>query len=220
MNKRLEPMAEFFDRRVDGYEEHMMTNVDGAGEYYAETAKWIPARPGLRLLDLGCGTGLELDELYRRGDDPIVTGIDLSAGMLAKLREKHPERAERLRLINASYFDVDFGRECFDAAVSVETMHHFTHDEKRGLYRRLCGALVPGGVYVETDYTAPDQAYEDHFFAEYERLKREQGVGDSFFHFDRPCTVENQIRLLKEAGFARVTLRWRLAGTSIITAEK
>lgn len=106
-----------------------------------------------------------------------------------------------------------------DAAVSVESLHHFTHEEKRGLYRRLFAALKPGGFYVETDYYAPDQAYEDFYFAERDRLIQEQHL-EGFFHYDTPCTVENQRRLLEEAGFSPVTLHWQQKGTGILLCRR
>ena len=79
-------------------------------------------------------------------------------------------------------------------------MHHFTHDEKLHIYRKIHDALKSGGTYIECDYMCTTQAQEDGFFAELARLKAEQRLGDGWFHFDVPCTVENQIKLLKAAG--------------------
>ena len=215
---QLEEMSEFFNTRVDMYEEHMRACVDGAERFYEETAALFPETGAVHILDLGCGTGLELDELWRRNPEIEVTGIDLAGNMLARLQAKHPDK--KLHLMQASYFDVDFGVARFDAAVSVETMHHFTHAEKVGLYRRLWASLKPGGWYVETDYVAPDQEYEDRYFAEYEQLRRQQGLTEGFYHFDRPCTVQNQLSMLRTAGFEEVREVWKHEGTSILLARK
>ena len=53
----LEKMGAFFDARLDGYDEHMLTDIEGAGEFYPFTASLLPEG---NILDLGCGTGLEL----------------------------------------------------------------------------------------------------------------------------------------------------------------
>lgn len=204
---QLEEMSQFFNTRVDTYEEHMRTCVDGANEYYEKTAAHFPERGAIHILDLGCGTGLELDALWKRNPEIEVTGVDLAGDMLAVLRKKHPDK--KLHLIQASYFDVDFGQGQFDAAVSVQTMHHFTHEEKISLYRRLCTCLKPGGWYVETDYMAPDSRYEEQCFADYERVKQEQGLGEGFYHFDRPCTVKHQLSMLRTAGFMDAQECWR-----------
>ena len=61
----LEKMGEFFDRRLEGYEEHQLTAIAAAGEFYPFTAAYLPKKEGARVLDLGCGTGLELSYYFR-----------------------------------------------------------------------------------------------------------------------------------------------------------
>ena len=75
----------------------------------------------LSLGDLGCGTGLELEEYYLRCPSAKVTGIDLSQGMLSALRKKFAN--QDITVVVGSYFDMPFGENVFDAAVSVESLH-------------------------------------------------------------------------------------------------
>lgn len=124
----LEKMGEFFDRRLDGYDEHQLTCIESAREFYPYTAGTLPAQPGARILDLGCGTGLELKEYYLLNPAAKITGVDLAPGMLNVLRERF--RNKNVTLILGSYFEVPFGTSIFDAAVSVESLHHFTKEEK------------------------------------------------------------------------------------------
>ena len=217
MSEKLEKMADFFDSRVDGYEEHMFKNVDGATRYYRETALLFPEKPFV-LLDLGCGTGLELDEIFKRCPAAEVTGIDLSEKMLAKLKEKHGDK--RLTLIQGSYFEIDFGRNAFDAVVSVQTMHHFTPQEKLVLYKKIYAALKPSGYYVETDYTAQDVARERDFREEYRQVFLEQRLAADCYHFDIPCALTTQLRLFKKAGFVGACVVGREGNTCIFKAEK
>ncbi|MDR3085723.1 MAG: methyltransferase domain-containing protein [Christensenellaceae bacterium] len=214
----LEKMDEFFIARLDGYDEHMLRDVEGVAEGYVELARQLPE--GARtLLDLGCGTGLELGELFKRCPELAVTGIDLTRAMLDKLGEKYAGKP--LELICGSYLGRDFGEMAFDAAVSFETLHHLPHNEKRALYKRLFRAIKPGGRYIEGDYIVDTQAEEDRWFAESARLRAEQGIPDGeFVHFDTPCTVENQILLLREAGFLGVSQVWRSGNTVVLAAEK
>lgn len=217
MKETLEEMRDFFNRRVAEYEGHMLACVDGADQFYRLTASLLPVRPGMRLLDLGCGTGLELDELYRLQPDARVTGVDLAEKMLDALRAKHADKP--LTLLRQSYFDAEFARGAFDAAISVQSLHHFTYGEKLALYKKLHTWLIPGGVYVETDYTAPDQVYEDLCFAERARLLREQGAKEGFFHYDTPHTLAHRAQLLREAGFKNVREVWKQKCTSILVAN-
>ena len=61
----LEKMGEFFDSRVEGYEDHQLNTIDFAKEFYPFTAEQLPKNTHSKILDLGCGTGLELDEYFR-----------------------------------------------------------------------------------------------------------------------------------------------------------
>lgn len=199
----LEKMGDFFDSRLDGYEEHQLSCIDSAREFYPFTAACLPREPGTRLLDLGCGTGLELGYYFELVPTAHVTGIDLAPGMLRELKRKFPERA--LTLIQGSYFEVPFGERVFDAAVSVESLHHFTREEKKPLYEKVFKALKPGGFFILTDYFAPSDRDERRFSEELLRLKKEENVPDGeFYHYDTPLTLEHETEALIEAGFASV----------------
>lgn len=214
----LEKMSDFFTARAEIYDEHMLNDVGGCREGYVKMAKLIPEKTET-ILDLGCGTGLELEEIFRRFPGVSVTGIDLTQAMLDRLEQKY--RGRDIRLICSDYFKVDLGENEYDAAISFQTMHHFTHEEKTGLYSRICGAIKPGGVYIECDYMVEDQSVEDALFAECARLRREMGIPDGeYYHFDIPCTIDNQIAMLKNGGFSSAEMVWRKENTTIIIAKK
>ena len=215
----LEKMAEFFDARLDGYETHMLTAIESAAEFYPFTAAQLPMQPDAKVLDLGCGTGLELNEYFALNPSAQITGIDLAPGMLAALRSKFPDKA--LTLINGSYFDVPLGENAFHAAVSVESLHHFTLEEKIPLYEKLCRALKPGGYFILTDYFAPTQEEEHLYRQELLRLKAEQGIADNaFYHYDTPLTVQHETQALLSAGFAQVQALSQWGATVTLRAEK
>ena len=214
----LEKMSDFFTARVDGYDDHMINNVSGCKEAYVKMTELLPGTV-VNLLDLGCGTGLELDEIFKTHPNIKVTGIDLTKAMLDVLKQKHPDKD--LTLINASYFDFDFGIGMFDAIISFQTMHHFSYDKKINLYSKVYSALKRGGKYIECDYMVIEQKDEDFFFKEDQRIRKEQNIpDDEFYHFDTPCTVDNQLKMFREAKFEKVEMVWRVENTTIIVADK
>lgn len=154
----LEKMGSFFDDRLDGYEEHQLNCIDFAREFYPFTAGCLPRGKSVSVLDLGCGTGLELEAYFHANPTAKVTGIDLAPGMLAKLKKKFSSCD--IRLILGSYFGVPLGSAVYDAAVSVESLHHFTKEEKLPLYRKLHQALKPDGYFILTDYFAASEEEE------------------------------------------------------------
>ena len=215
----LEKMGAFFDARLEGYEEHQLSCIESAREFYPYTAACLPGEAGARVMDLGCGTGLELNEFFRRNPSAEVTGIDLAPGMLAALGAKFPEK--RLTLIQGSYFDLPLGEEVFDAAVSVESLHHFTMEEKIPLYTKLWKALKKGAYFILTDYFAPSEEEERLYRQELLRLKKEQGISDDeFYHYDTPLTVQHETEALLAAGFSSVEVLNGWAATHTIRAGK
>lgn len=215
----LERMDAFFEKRLDGYDEHMRTNVDDEGQFYAFTAAQLPKCAGANVLDLGCGTGLELEEYFPLNPTAQITGIDLCRPMLDALEKKFP--GKKLRLICASYFDEPFGSACFDGAVSVESLHHFTKAQKIPLYKKLQESLKAGVSFILTDYFADIQEREDYFQRELIRLKKEQGIeDDAFYHYDTPLTVENETDALLQAGFGSVEVLNRWENTYTLKATK
>lgn len=216
--EELEKMSDFFTARVDEYDERMFENIEGLNECYETIAKTIPQNTET-LLDLGCGTGLELKPIFALHPNLAVTGVDLTQAMLDKLQNKYSDK--KLELICGDYFVVDFGENKFDCAISSETMHHFSHEKKIGLYSKICKALKEGACYIECDYVARSQEEEDALFAENARIRKENNVPDEeFFHFDTPCTVENQIKLMRAAGFSSIEKVLDLGGTVILLAKK
>ncbi|MBQ3918354.1 MAG: class I SAM-dependent methyltransferase [Oscillospiraceae bacterium] len=215
----LERMDDFFAARIDSYDEHMKTTIDGADEFYAYTASLLPVSAGAEILDLGCGTGLELEQLFIINPAARVTGIDMSDAMLRALKEKYADK--HITAIHGSYFDVPFGEDIYDAAVSSESLHHFTADMKAGLYARLYRALKENGYFVLTDYFAADDEEEQRLFAELQRLRREQGITDGeFYHFDTPLTVEHESEALRRAGFTNISVMKRWDTTCTLLARK
>ena len=191
----MEKMSDFFTSRISTYDAHMINNVEGCKDAYKKMAVLIP-ESCKNLLDLGCGTGLELDEIFKLFPDIVVTGIDLTQAMLEKLKSKHP--GKKMELICGDYFSTPF-KNNYDCAVSFQTLHHFTHEEKTGLYTKIYNALKPNGEYIECDYMAETQEEEDFYFAENIRIRSELGIPEKeFYHYDTPCTVENQKKMLTE----------------------
>lgn len=215
----LEKMSAFFEARLDGYDKHMMTNIESANEFYPFTASLLPTSNSCHILDLGCGTGLELESYFALNPSAKITGIDLSQGMLDELKRKFA--GKEITLIRGSYFDVPLGANEFDAAVSVESLHHFTKEEKKGLYSKLHTALKENGYLILTDYFALSDDEERRHRKSLSELKREQGIIDGeFYHYDTPLTVNHETEALIESGFSSVEVLRNWSATYTLKAIK
>jgi tRNA (cmo5U34)-methyltransferase len=223
-NNTLEEMSEFFNNRATVYEEKHLEHIDGGIESKHIIASYFPTHTKT-MIDLGIGTGLELDAIFRRFPEIEVTGLDIAEDMLKLLQQKYSDR--KINLFCESYLQYDFGNCLYDVALSVMTLHHYTHQTKTDLYRKIHNSLKSNGIYIECDYMLSEQEYEnpqemeDFYFSEFERLKKEQEITDNReYHFDTPCTVVNQKKMLQEAGFSNVREVWQEKNTVILIADK
>ncbi|MFB6633925.1 class I SAM-dependent DNA methyltransferase [Streptomyces sp. NPDC056362] len=93
-------------------------------------------------LDVCCGTGAGLGVL-RSVCAGRVTGVDFSAGMLARARAAHPTAD----LVRADALALPF-RPVFDLAVSFGAFGHFLPAAQRTLFTQVHAALRPGGTFA------------------------------------------------------------------------
>ncbi|CEO95592.1 Methyltransferase domain-containing protein [Plasmodiophora brassicae] len=103
-------------------------------------------RPGLAVLDFGCGTGTNAIELARR-DDAQVVGVDVSRAMLDKLRAKlkdHGDLAARITL-NQIKEDASDVNGDFDVVLSSFVLHHAKEEHIPTIVGHLCRTLRQDG---------------------------------------------------------------------------
>ena len=211
----LEGMNEFFTARIDSYESHMHGLFK---DTYVAFVDHLPKQTQ-KLLDLGCGTGLELDEIFQLFPKVRVTGIDINDTMLEILKKKHSDK--NLTLIRGDFLAVSFGRDAFDAAISFEALHHFTAEQKQGIYQRIYTSVKNGGCYLEFDYIAESMEEAELYFADREKRRAAEALPENaLIHYDTPLTEQQQISLLKDAGFSEVACVHRDEANIMLRAEK
>ncbi len=101
--------------------------------------RWLDARPGERILDIGCGDGYYDWRISRSGAH--VTGIDLHEERLAFAR-RHYE-GDRVEFLSLDAERADFPAGSFDKALSLCVMEHLGGDER--VLANVSRAMKPGG---------------------------------------------------------------------------
>ena len=97
----------------------------------------VRARPAMRVVDLGCGTGALTLQLHRTLEARETLGIDNSTSMLAQVPQEPGLRFEHRDIAELS------SNEPFDLVFSNAALHWVPHHEE--LLQRLRGILGPGG---------------------------------------------------------------------------
>jgi trans-aconitate 2-methyltransferase len=99
----------------------------------------LDAKPGERILDLGCGTGHLTDRIAKAGAS--VVGLDASADMIGQARQNFP----RITFVLADASKLEFDRE-FDAIFSNAALHWMT--DAAAVASGMARALRVGGRLV------------------------------------------------------------------------
>lgn len=93
-----------------------------AGDYdslhRAVAAQFPVTREPLEILDVGCGTGLELAHIFERVPNAQITAVDQAPRMLAELGTKYAARMGQITLLEASCVQWPPGLVDFDYVVS------------------------------------------------------------------------------------------------------
>lgn len=108
------PWAAFFDDHAPRYDDNVFTRATDAEVDFL--VAHLELSPGARILDIGCGTGRHTVALARRGY--VMTGLDLSAGMLARARQRAQAAGVEVTLIEGDATRFAFDRP-FDAALCL-----------------------------------------------------------------------------------------------------
>ncbi|REF35524.1 class I SAM-dependent methyltransferase [Thermasporomyces composti] len=102
------------------------------------------------VLDVGTGPGVLLLELAQRRADLTLTGVDLSADMVALAQRNLAKVADRASARVADVAALPFADESFDLVVSSFSLHHW--EDPEAAVAELARVLRPGGALVIYDF--------------------------------------------------------------------
>jgi ubiquinone/menaquinone biosynthesis C-methylase UbiE len=141
--------------------------------------------PGARVLDLGCGPGLQSAWLAERF---CVVGVDISHGQLALARERAPEASFLL----ADMCSLAFAPQSFDAIVAFYSIIHVPREEHAALFASMHGWLKPRGRLLVVLGSNAWEGSESNWL--------DMGADMWWSHFD----ADTGLDMLRAAGFAIV----------------
>jgi demethylmenaquinone methyltransferase/2-methoxy-6-polyprenyl-1,4-benzoquinol methylase len=139
-----------FDRTAQDYERVERAMALGSGAWYRRQALLRAGlAPGMRVVDVGTGTGLVAREAARIVGDPrAVTGVDPSAGMRA-----NAHLPEGLRLLEGAAESIPLADASADFLSMGYALRHIS--DLAAAFAEFHRVLAPGGIVCILEITPP-----------------------------------------------------------------
>lgn len=150
--------------------------------------------PGDHVLDIGCGTGTQCDDLANSVKQ--ITGIDISSKLLAIAEQRRAEREiENVEFIQTTVFDERFEPGRLDVVMAFYVLH-FCEDID-DVVRRIYNLLKPEGLFILETVCLGDKV---KIMGKFLRLAGKIG----FLPLINLLTTRQIEQALKKAGFSVV----------------
>jgi SAM-dependent methyltransferase len=150
------PVAfDVYEANAEFYAEYIKTSPTDAYLIRPANRALVPVMNGWRVLDAGCGAGINLQWLLDNGAKEIV-GVDISPSMLAIARREAPAEQVALHLADLEQ-PLDFlDDSSFDMVYSSMAIHYL--EDLNRLFTEFARLLKPGGYLVFSTH----HPYNDH----------------------------------------------------------
>jgi tRNA (cmo5U34)-methyltransferase len=172
-----------------------------------------------KVLDLGCGDGLFIQEFLKSFTPANVRLVDGSYEMLEAAKERLGEQGN-LFFSQVSFQELlskDPINENFDFIYSSLAIHHLPFVEKKNLYNYIYNHLSAGGCFVHSDVVFPPSEKLERFYLSIWRqwIKKHPAIEKHKELIDIPeeykdnkdnipDTLDSQLSAMKDIGFKDV----------------
>ena len=150
MTSRVDPYA-----RIAPWYDRFVERADGPVRATAFTMS-APTRE-MKVLDVGCGTGITLEQYVDVGCDSF--GVDASEAMLTQARKRLGDRAE---LTFGGAEQLAFDDNTFDRVLASLFLHELSLDVRDTVLSELVRVLSPAGRIVISDFGTGDLSLKGH----------------------------------------------------------
>jgi tRNA (cmo5U34)-methyltransferase len=190
-----------------------------------------------RFLDLGAGDGALAALVLSVFPGARAVLVDFSEPMLAGVQRRLGDSG-RWEVARADLSESRWRRVVpegrYGAVVSSLAIHHLPAQRKRELYAEVFELLDDGAMFVNLDYVKVagplSGLWDEQLVANALELERERGGQRSAAELerhlcddadeDRPDTLEDQLRWLREAGFQEVEVHFKWAEAAVFGGKR
>lgn len=164
-------------------------------------AEKLSLKPGMQVLDVGCGVGGPMGNLARHSSAGFV-GLNNNAYQIERAKIHTRDVQSLCRFIHGDYMQIPDEDERYDAAIAIESMPHAP--DKTGAFREVLRVLRPGACFAGYDWCLTEKFEPAN--AEHRRIENDIMVGDALPNI---ATTSEVSAALQAAGFELLEARDR-----------
>ena len=153
----------------------------------------LALKPGMRVLDVGCGVGGPMAALARHTGASFV-GLNNNAYQIERAKAHSRDVRSLCSFIHGDYMRIPDGDARYDAAIAIESMPHAP--DKTAAFRELFRVLRPGACLAGYDWCLTGDF--DPGNAEHMRIKEGIVAGNALPDIARTPEIDSALRA---AGF-------------------
>lgn len=128
-------------------------------EFKSDLINQAQIKPGMRVLDLGCGTATLTIQIKQAFPEAEVVGLDGDARVLEIGRAKAEKAGINLTLDQGMAFDLPYPDRAFNRVLSSLVFHHLTTANKQHTMVEILRVLEPGGELHIADFGKPNTTW-------------------------------------------------------------
>ncbi len=222
-----ESIEKQFDLVADEYDLSRRKFIPCFDDYYEKTTAFAASflNDPRWIADLGAGTGLLTMYYFRHFPQAEYILTDIARAMLAVAEKRFAGVG------NVSCQVLDYAQKLpdgeLDLVISALSVHHLENSAKAELFGRIKDKLPVGGWFINYDQFCCDSAVMEKLVTQYwidhlyhsgltdEELARWQERRK----LDRECSVNDEITMLKKAGFSTAELIYSSGKFAVIAAR-
>lgn len=149
-------------------------------------------QPGMKVLDLGCGTGTLTMMLKEAYPNASITGLDGDPQVLDIAHKKAGHLT--IRWEQGLAYDLPYSDSMFDRVVTSLVVHHLVTHDKRRAFQEVFRVLKPEGELYVLDFGVPHSSFP-HLITRFMH-----GLEEAADNFDGRIP-----QFIAEVGFEQVT---------------
>lgn len=214
-----------FEEEAAEFDELILKLIPHYGEMIDALINSIPydKEDSVKVMDLGCGTGTITKSLKDKFNNANITCLDLAKNMIEMAKIKLNDYND-ITYITGDFYHFKFP-EKYDVILSSLALHHLeTDDDKKQFYKKIYGALNPGGIFINADVVLGANDYLQTLYLEkwkefmnksVEMKEIEEKWIPAAEEEDHPATLIDQLDWLRDIGFKDVDVIWKYYGGAV-----